>query len=225
MSKASEFEKQISRIYKLLVNNYAEVTWNDKLPDPDNPKQPRQIDITIKNGSKITHVECRSHKNPQNTKWIEELIGRKISLEADTMIAVSDSGFTKGAILKAKKYGIFLRNLSEITIDEVSIWGRITAISIHYYVLSNISFRFTFSNIKNISTQNVADELSRKPEYVDALFNTLKYRFNSQRDIQFPYCFRLALKAHDMTLCQEVVCGASVQGEVDEIVCPSGKPA
>lgn len=225
MTKATEFEKQISRIYDLLVDGSAEVTWNDKIPDPDNPKQLRQIDITIKKGDEITHVECRSHKDPQNTKWIEELFGRKISLEAATMIAVSDSGFTEGAILKAKKLGIFLRNLNELTVDEVTKWGKCTTISIHYYILSNISFRFTFKNIEHITTQKVAEDLSRKPEYIDTLFNTLKYRFNSQRDIQFPYCFRLALQAHNMKLCKKIVLGASVQGEVNELVYKSNCPS
>lgn len=88
MTEAADFEKQIARIYNLLVDGTAEVTWNDKVPDPDNPKQLRQIDITIKKNNEITHVECRSHKAPQNTKWIEELFGRKISLKATAMIAV-----------------------------------------------------------------------------------------------------------------------------------------
>jgi len=218
MTKSAEFEKQICRIYKLLVAGSAEVTWNDKIPDPDNPKQLRQIDITIKRNDQITHVECRSHKSPQNTKWIEELCGRKISLKATAMMAVSDSGFTKGAILKAKKLGIFLRNLNDLTKDEIINWGKITTVSIHYYMLSNILFRFTFNSIQNISTKIIAEELCNKSEYVDALFNTLKYRFNSQRDIQFPYCFRLDMQAHNMTLGEEIVQGASVQGEVDELV-------
>ncbi len=218
MTKSTEFEKQISRIYKLLVAGSAEVTWNDKIPDPDNPKQLRQIDITIKRNDQITHVECRSHKSPQNTKWIEELYGRKISLKATAMMAVSDSGFTEGAILKAKKFGIFLRNLNELTKYEISNWGKTTIVSIHYYVLSNISFCFTFNSIQNISTKVIADELCNKNEYIDSLFNTLKYRFNSQRDIQFPYCFRLGMQAHNMSLSEEIVQGASVQGEVDELI-------
>ena len=43
-----KFEKQIHRIYKLLEGCNAEVTWNDKITDPDNSNQIRQIDISIK---------------------------------------------------------------------------------------------------------------------------------------------------------------------------------
>lgn len=225
MSKAKEFEQQISRIYEVLSSETAEVTWNDKIPDPDNPKQLRQIDITLKRYDEITHIECRSHKSPQDTKWIEELYGRKISLKAKAIIAVSNSGFTKGAVLKANKLGVFLRSLNNLSKQEILSWGRTTAISIHYYVLNNISFRFTFKNMNNVTAQGVAGELIKKPEYINALFNNMKYRFNQQRDFYFPYCFRLEMEAYNMKLCDTPVHGASVQGEVDELVyktkCPS----
>jgi hypothetical protein len=62
MTKKSEaFEQQIHRLHELVEGNDAEVTWNDHIPDPDNPAQPRQIDITIKRGDDLTLVECRLH--------------------------------------------------------------------------------------------------------------------------------------------------------------------
>ena len=100
----------------------AEVTWDERIPDPDNPSQPRQIDITIKRDGKLTIVECRIHKSRQNVKWIEELIGRRASLNADSIIAVSSSGFTSGAIIKSKRFGIILRELAELSNFEVSNW-------------------------------------------------------------------------------------------------------
>src|SRR5206468_1211682 len=98
---SEKFEQQISRIHQLIEQAGSEVTWNDDLPDPDNPSQPRQIDVTIRRDGKLTLVECRIHRERQDVKWIEELIGRRVSLHADAVIAVSFSGFTKGAILKA----------------------------------------------------------------------------------------------------------------------------
>jgi hypothetical protein len=91
------------------------VTWNNHIPDPDNPAQPRQIDVTIKRDGALTLVECRQHKSKQNVKWIEELMGRRISLGAQGVIAVSSSGFTAGAVNKAKKQGIILRDLQQLT--------------------------------------------------------------------------------------------------------------
>jgi hypothetical protein len=72
MTKESEeFEHRIHRIHELMEGSGAEVTWNDRHPDPDNPSQPRQIDITIKRGGSLTIVECRLHKQRQDVKWIE----------------------------------------------------------------------------------------------------------------------------------------------------------
>src|SRR5437660_864391 len=83
------FERQIERIHQLLEREPANVTWNERIPDPDNLKQLRQVDITIdRDGTKV-HAECRLHQAPQDVTWIEELIGRRASLGADVMIAVS----------------------------------------------------------------------------------------------------------------------------------------
>jgi hypothetical protein len=224
MSKAKEFEQQIARIYEVLAAEADQVKWDDNIPDPDNAKQRRQIHITVRRGEEVTHIECRSHRERQDTKWIEELVGRKSSLGATTMIAVSDSGFTRGAMLKAKKLGIFLRALNEVSKDEIKSWGRTTAISIYYYALSNISFRFTFQGVDSISHREVATALLTKRDYIASLFNTLKYWFNQQRDVQFPYCFRVELEAHNMELCNTPVHRASVQGEVDELTYKVGCP-
>lgn len=124
MTKASDaFEQQIHRLHELVDGTDAEVTWNDRIPDPDNPKQPRQIDITIRRGDALTIVECRIHQERQDVKWIEELIGRRISLQAASVIAVSASGFTEGAIKKAQAHGIFLRDLEQLTPAEIEQWG------------------------------------------------------------------------------------------------------
>jgi len=125
-SKAEKFEKQIKRIHDALIQDHAAVTWNDKIPDPDNPTQLRQIDITVKRNGEITHIECRSHQVPQGSKWVEELYGRKVSLQAVAMIGVSDSGFTKGAIKKAKRLGVFLCNLGQLSTEGIESWGKKT---------------------------------------------------------------------------------------------------
>jgi len=83
---STEFEQQIAWIETLLKKEGATVTWNNHIPDPDNPTQPRQIDITIRRGTHLTVVECRLHKAAQNVKWIEELYGRRISLHADAVV-------------------------------------------------------------------------------------------------------------------------------------------
>lgn len=145
MTKLSEkFEKQISRIHELVEQPDSIVTWNDHIPDPDNPSQMRQIDITIKREQALTIIECRIHKETQDVTWIEELIGREISLNADTVIAVSHSGFTSGAIKKAKIFGVILRDFRTLTNEEIKQWGHRTSVWITYHNFSNLRLSFIF---------------------------------------------------------------------------------
>jgi len=128
----TEFEKKVKWIESILKGQSAEVKWNDKIPDPDNPDQQRQIDITIKRDGFLIIVECRLHSVPQDVTWIEELYGRRISLKANSVIAVSASGFTKGAVLKAERLGIILRDFRSLTEDEVKDWGLATDAFLEY---------------------------------------------------------------------------------------------
>ncbi|WP_170565938.1 restriction endonuclease [Ruegeria atlantica] len=132
MLDAVEFEKRIGRIYSLL-NRDAAVTWNKTIPDPDYPDQNRQIDIEVERpDGLVVHIECRHRSRPQDVQWIEALIGRRESLKADAIVGVSSSGFTKPALAKAKRFGVFLRNLNDISDREVQGWGRRTKLSLHF---------------------------------------------------------------------------------------------
>lgn len=227
MTKASEkFEKQIKRIHDVLVQDTAVVTWNDRIPDPHNPKQPRQIDITIKKETEIIHIECRDHKASQNTKWIEELFGRKVSLQATAMIAVSSSGFTEGAIIKAKALGIYLCDLRNLEAEEILSWGRKTVIKFTYYTFSNLKISFFIDSIKGISAEEAQKSIFSKPEYMDILFNQIKYRFNNDKDFIFPYGFQFGkIECENIEILGREVKGLSLRGDVDiidfEYECPT----
>ena len=88
-------ERQIELIHQLLESEGSIVKWDDHIPDPDNPSQSRQIDVSIRRDGSLTLIECRLHKEPQDVTWIEELIGRRASLKADAVVAVSASGFMR----------------------------------------------------------------------------------------------------------------------------------
>ncbi len=149
MTNTSEkFEKQIHRIHELIEQKGSEVTWNDKIPDPDNPDQVRQIDISIKRDGKLTLIECRIHKKAQDVKWIEELIGRRLSLRADAVIAVSNSGFTQGAKQKAKQYGIILRDLQGLTEQEIQEWGRSTRVWLTFFEYADVEVIFVIDAVE-----------------------------------------------------------------------------
>jgi len=223
--ESDNFEKQIKRIHEVLVQDHGEVTWNDKIPDPDNPKQSRQIDITVRINNETIHIECRHHKAKQNSKWIEELIGRKISLEATIMIGVSSSGFSEGAVKKAKKHGIFLCNLSQLTENEVKSWGKKTKIKFLYYQFSNLEIRLFLESIKGLSEEKIQKDIFSKPEFYDSLFNQIKYELAKNKDFFYPYGFKFTYAASNIEILKRPVKGISVRGDVDKVgydyECPS----
>lgn len=134
-----EFEHQIERIHRLLEDQGSAITWNDRIPHPENPSQPRQIDVTIRRDGSLTLVECRLHKEPQDVRWIEELMGRRTSLAADAVIAVSASGFTKTAQEKANRYGIILRDFADLSQEEIRNWGRKWKLTVNYCEFSAVN--------------------------------------------------------------------------------------
>ncbi len=172
MKASDAFEQQIQRIYALLANSGAEVKWNDHILDPDNPSQPRQIDVTIRRAGVLTLVECRQYKSRQDVKWIEELIGRRISLAAHAVIAVSSSGFTAGARSKANKHGVILRDLQRLSDQEIASWGLRVALKLFFYQYSNleVSLLFEGESILKIDSEQVKSELRYHP-CVQSLFN------------------------------------------------------
>lgn len=133
--KSREFEQLIARIHRALEDSGSLVQWNERVTDPIDEGGTRQIDVTIRRDGWVTFVECRIHKRPQDVGWIEQLHGRKESLGANSIIAVSSSGFTEKAQKYAAYFGILLRDLNELSEAEVKAWGTSSARSI-------VSFRY-----------------------------------------------------------------------------------
>ena len=177
MTQASdEFEKMISRIHRLLEGDDASVDWNERIPDPDNPKQGRQIDVLVRKDGLKTLIECRLHKEPQDVTWIEELIGRRLSLDANAVVAVSASGFTSGAIKKADRYGVLLKDVNRLTDEEICSWPKSINLSVLYYRYEDfkLSFSFAMDDLEKLDTDQIQQELQK---YVG--FNSL---FTAQLD-------------------------------------------
>jgi Restriction endonuclease len=190
MSRSQKFEQRVSRIHRLLEADGSSVTWNDRIPDPDNPDQLRQVDILIRRPNQTVHIECRSHKSPQDVQWIEELIGRRESLGADQIIAASDSGFTDGARRKAIRHGIILRDLHEVTEREVSSWGQRTEIEFCYYQVSNIALQPVFT-ASPPSAENIGRYFLDRMDILSSALNGSKYTINTIPNRAFPLCIQV----------------------------------
>jgi hypothetical protein len=202
-------EQQIERIHQLLEQQGSEVTWNDHLPDPDNPSQPRQIDITIKREGKLTLVECRIHKEKQDVTWIEELIGRRASLNADAVIAVSASGFTDGAIKKAKAFGIILRDLLTLTKEEIAEWGHLTRVWVAFYEFTNVSLIFLFDpiHINSISVEEISEYLHRESDQLYGIFEMVAKQINDENPRGHHENFAVRLKSNKLKIVDWPIAG------------------
>jgi hypothetical protein len=132
MSSSADFERTIARIHGLIEAVGTIITWNDTVFGEADPERERQVDITIKRDDSTVHVECRMHSRPQDVGWIEQLIGRRTTLNADAMIAVSSSGFTEGALKTASHNGIVVRDLLTLTEQEIATWGSRVDVLIRY---------------------------------------------------------------------------------------------
>jgi len=202
MKKSKSFEKLITEIKELLYSNTdAVITWNDSMVDPDNPSQTRQIDISIKENGFVTHVECRMHDSRQDVKWIEELYGRKLSLQIDTMIAVSAMGFTQGAILKAQKFGIQLRDMKYLEKEDVKSWGKKMTAVVNYINFQKAILNFVFEYIpvinpkKFLVSQDIQKFLTENDIVLIDIFSQAKFDLsninkNELLDVEFDYVIK-----------------------------------
>jgi hypothetical protein len=171
-NQSEAFERQIFRIKELLESSSDSVTWNDRLPDPDNPSQLRQIDVTVRSGGKLTIVECRLSKRRQDVKWVEELLGRRQSLGAETIIGVASAGFTVGAQKKADRHGVLLRDLGNMREDEIAGWSSRVCLVLYYYQYSEVtlSVRVSPQALLTINPKEASRELESSG-VVQAAFN------------------------------------------------------
>jgi hypothetical protein len=76
----------------------------------------RELDIRITSRSNPKDrmlVECRAHQRPQDILWIDALDGKARSLGFQKTVAISASGFTKGALVEARDRGIETLHLKQ----------------------------------------------------------------------------------------------------------------
>jgi hypothetical protein len=219
-ASSDAFERSIHRIHELIEQPGTEVTWDDRVPDPDNPSRQRQIDISIRRDGRLTLVECRLHQARQDVKWIEELVRRRASLNADGVIAVSESGFTEGAIKKARRFGIVLRDLRDLTSSEVSESGRSHVTLLYFYTYTDVELTLTFQSSGFVMEEaNALAEAFRKSREAAAIFDTVadqadtrKLLYRQAFDLAEP--FEYTLQTKDFLLAGRLVSTAKIAGRI-----------
>jgi hypothetical protein len=229
MEKPEALERQIHRIHELLERSHDDVTWNDHIPDPDNPTQLRQIDITIRRGGKLTIIECRLSRSRQNVKWIEELIGRRQSLGAQTIIAVASAGFTTGAQRKAARYGVLLRDLRQLNDEEIASWGGQVTLILYYYQYSDVKLAVGFApqSVPNIDPAVLNQEL-RSHGVLQNVFSAAAAQLDTlkllARNDTRTFRFGVLVRPEMVDLCGEPVLEIGLEGKARLVAQPIPSP-
>jgi hypothetical protein len=225
METPEALERQVSRIHELLERSRGVVTWDDHIPDPDNPKQLRQIDVTVLRDGKLTIIECRLSRSRQNVKWVEELHGRRQSLGAQTIIAVASAGFTKGAQKKAARFEVLLRDLRKLTDEEITSWGGQTTLMLGYYEYSGIKLAIGFApqSVPSLDTAILSQEL-RSHDVVQCVFNAAAKQLDTlkllaKRDTR-TISFGVLVRPENVRLCGEPVLEIGLEGEARLVMQP-----
>ncbi len=119
------FERLVTLIESEAAPRGAVVKSPDHIPDIDTG-QPREVDASIRFRAGtidiLVVIECRRRKEKDDVTWIEQLATKREKVGAAKIIAVSAAGFTKPAIISAKRYGIELRELSNIKPEDLDDW-------------------------------------------------------------------------------------------------------
>ena len=123
--KGRDLEKLVALLEKHLGNEGIKVTSPDYI-EGKKSKSPREVDISLRSqiGSSdiLVIVECRDRKGNEDVTWIEQLATKREDVGADKAVAVSSTGFSKGAINLATAENIELRTLEEIDPNEILLW-------------------------------------------------------------------------------------------------------
>lgn len=114
--RTNEFQSLIAFIETKLASAGVKVTESAELEEYKGSSL-REVDILIEaevNGHPLKiALECRDRRKPQDKEWIDGLIGKYRDLKISQVVAVSKSGFTKGALDKAAEVGIRTLTLQE----------------------------------------------------------------------------------------------------------------
>lgn len=135
MAKQGKIFENLVHAISECLHEKAEVTLDDRLPDKDTGRK-RQVDISIrlKDGPTefLAIVEARNRSRPVGIDYVEQVKTKREAVGADKAIIVSNKGFYKSALEKAKKYGIGAYSLKEALQQDWSLTFKyLDYISVH----------------------------------------------------------------------------------------------
>lgn len=119
------FEQLVRRIEELACPRGAIVKSPDHVQDLITGHM-REVDASIRyavgTADVLITVECRKRSRRADDTWIEQLATKRSKIGAAKTIAVSSSGFSQAAIETAKRHGIEVRTLTEVSDADIEGW-------------------------------------------------------------------------------------------------------
>ena len=121
-----EFEKLIALLEAHLGREGAIIKSPDFLLDKITGEL-REVDASVRYHANsmpfLITIECRDRNSTEDTRWIEQLVTKRVDIGATTTIAVSSKKFSKPARTKAEFYNIETRTLNEISEESIRDWA------------------------------------------------------------------------------------------------------
>jgi hypothetical protein len=118
-----EFEQLVARIEQDAGPLGLTVTSPDRITCKITGRK-REVDASIRTSAGTTDllvtIECCKRHPKQDVTWIEQLAAKRDAIGAACTIAVSSAGFTPNAVAVARRHGIQLRRLSEVSVAEIN---------------------------------------------------------------------------------------------------------
>jgi hypothetical protein len=113
--RSNDFQKLVYLIQHQLASN-AKVTESQFLLDRTTNVN-REVDIvieaTVGDDLIVVSIECQGRSRVANVEWVEQMIAKHQTLPTNKLILVSQSGFTKSALQKAKALSVKTMTLVE----------------------------------------------------------------------------------------------------------------
>ena len=128
-----ELEKLVATLENLLGETNIEVKSPDYIMGINSGSR-REVDISLRTrvGSSdvLIVLETRDRNETDDVRWIEQLATKREDVLASKIVAVSSSGFTEGAKNTAKRLGIELRAIEDLTLGSIAEWFRVEAFQV-----------------------------------------------------------------------------------------------
>lgn len=121
-------EELVAHIEEIVADSGFSVVTNKKLYDEEDGQQLAEFDVIVEGevGTNIIRVlfECRDRPShgKEGADWIRSVHGRGDEFGFSKVVAVSGTGFTKGALKAASKLGVELRTVEEANSESIKEW-------------------------------------------------------------------------------------------------------